>query len=163
MSCWFCSIRDETAEHELAVDLYGEVAAQETKEQTKVAYKVRHVRIPRCADCHSRHNIVRYIDLFSIFLGAVFLLSILFAVFGWIAQWIWALWMGLSFGLLLGSLAAHVLILRGTHSVYRAKTTFPEIKELLEKCYRFGCRPKGQVIESDPACHSAEANQAAPE
>ena len=162
MSCWFCSIRDEEADHHLAYEMYGEVDAQETKAQTKVAYKVQHVKVPRCADCHSRHTIAQYIDIIAIILGAIFLLSILFAVFGWVAQWIWALWMGLSFGLMLGSLAAHVLVLRGIHSVYKARMTFPEIKELLEKCFRFGYRPRGQVIESDPTCNPAEKTQVTP-
>ncbi len=158
MSCWFCSVRDEEAEHLLAVEMYGEVNALEVKSQTKVAYKVQHIKIPRCADCHSRHIIANLVDILAIILVVIFLVSILFAVFGWVAQLIWALIMGVSFGLLVGTLAVRFLALKGIRSIRDAKMNYPEIKELLEKCYRFGMHPKGQVTESDPICNSVVEN-----
>jgi hypothetical protein len=149
MSCWFCSIRDAEMDHVLAVDMYGDVNAQKTELQTKVAYNVQHVSIPRCADCHSRHIISMYADVLGLIFGVVFLVSILAAVFGWAGLFISGLWMGLAFGLLLGMLGIRFLALKGIYSVRDAKIRYPEVKKLQEKGYRFGFRPQSQLPKSN--------------
>jgi hypothetical protein len=149
MSCWFCSVRNEEIEHVLAVEMYGDVNAQKTKVQTKVAYNVQHVNIPRCPDCHSRHIISMYSDILGLIFSVAFLVSILVAVFGGVGSLLLGLWMGLSFGLLLGVLGIRFMALKGIYSIRDAKANYPEIKELLKKGYRFGFRPQSQLPEGN--------------
>lgn len=156
MDCWFCSIRPSEANHVLAIEMYGEVDALKKEKQTAVAYKVHHLEVPRCNDCHNRHNIARSAVIFFVIFSISFILSLISAAFGYVDQWIWGLWIGLSLGLMIASLGIRVLALKNIHSIHQAKTSFPEIKELLGKCYRFGYRPKGQVTESDKPCDQIE-------
>jgi hypothetical protein len=133
----------------LAVDMYGDVNAQKSELQTKVAYNVQHVSIPRCSDCHSRHIISQYADVLGLIFSVAFLVSILTAVLGWVGPFILGLWMGLAFGLLLGMFGIRFLALKGIYSIRDAKIKYPEVKELLEKGYRFGFRPQNQLPESN--------------
>ena len=62
MACWYCSVRPAEANHMLETNLNGDVDALKSYDQTKVAYNVRHVGIPRCGDCHRRHRLVGAVD-----------------------------------------------------------------------------------------------------
>ena len=155
MNCWFCSVREANTDHTYVTQMYGDVDAKTTSSQTQVRYNVRRIEVPRCADCHSRHVIALYATVLAIVMAVALLVAVLFAVYGWTAQWIWGLWSGLAFGLLLGALAIRFLILKGIYSIGQARKAYPEISELLEKCYRFGRRPKGQLPESDAPCPEA--------
>ena len=159
MDCWFCSVRPSETNHVLAIEMYGEVDALKKEMQTAVAYKVFHIEVPRCYDCHSRHNSARFAGIFFVLFSISFIFSLFFAAFGFVDQWIWGLWMGFSLGLMIGSLAIRFLVLKNIHSIRQAKISFPEIKELKDKCYRFGYRPRGQVTESDKPCDQIEEKQ----
>ena len=152
MRCWFCDVRDAETEHVYQVEMYGDVDTRKTPSQTQVAYNVRHVEVPRCADCHSRHVIAFYALVISLIMVIALAFAILAAVLSWTSQWIWGLWAGLAAGLLLGTLLIRFLILKGIRSIHQARITHPEIKDLLEKCYRFGRRPKGSPPKSDKPC-----------
>ena len=152
MNCWFCSVREAVAENVWSTDMNGDVDAIKSSSQTQIKYNVRNIEVPRCADCHSRHVIALYAAVLALAMAAALIVAVLFAVFAWTVQWIWGIWAGLAFGLLLGSLAIRFLILKGIYSIRQAKAAYPEIKELLEKCYRFGLRPKGRLPKSDEPC-----------
>lgn len=158
MNCWFCSIREADPEHLFHVEMYGDVDTKKTPSQTKVAYNVRHIDVPRCADCHSRHVVALYAAVIAAVLLVALVIAVLFAVFSWAPQWVWGLWAGLAFGLALGTLAIRFFALKGIYSVRQAKAIYPEIKDLLDKCYRFGRRPRGQLPESDEPCASPESS-----
>ncbi len=162
MSCWFCLVREAEADHVLALELYGDVDSRKTGSETKVAYNVRQIEVPRCADCHSRHIIALYAAVGAVLMGIACLVSVLFAVYGWAAAWIWALWLGLTLGLTLGALVARSLSLKGILSVQEARKIYPEVKDLLEKGYRFGRRPKGHLPESDPSSDQADQSSGKP-
>ena len=149
MKCWFCTIRDAVTKHALPFEMYGDVDTQKTPSETKVAYNVRHVEIPRCADCHSRHKHV----MTALVAAIIFLLSlaaaIILAVWNLVPEWLWGLWAGASAGLLIGAVLTRQATLRGTLSTYYAKKNYPEVKELSEKGYRFGRRPKDTAEATD--------------
>ncbi len=161
MNCWFCSVREAYADNTWSTEMYGDVDAKKTSSQTQVIYNVRHIDVPRCADCHSRHVIALYAAVMALVMTVALIVAVLFAVYGWSVQWIWGLWAGLAFGLLLGALAIRFLILKGIYSIKQAKSAYPEIKDLLDKSYRFGRRPKGHLPESDN--DSADSNDSANE
>ena len=151
MKCWFCSIREADEKHVLALEMYGDVDAKKTESETKVAYNLRHIEVPRCFDCHSRH--VR--SFTAVIAALILVLSVaaatLAAVYVWLADWAWALWLGLSLGLLVAALLVRFFALLGIKSIKQAKTVYPEVKELLDKGYKFGRRPKSLITENDGA------------
>jgi hypothetical protein len=132
--------------------MYGDVDAKKTSSETKIAYNVRHIDVPRCADCHSRHVIAFYALILAGAMALGLVAAILVAVIADLAGGGWGVWAGLAAGLLLGALAIRFLILKGINSVHQARTQNPDIVALLEKCYRFGRRPKGPIPESDQPC-----------
>lgn len=156
MKCWFCSIREAEVKNVLDLEMYGDVDATKVESETKVAYNVRHIAVPRCADCHSRH--IR--SLTSIIMTVVLALSAaaaaLSAAYGWLDGWVWGLWLGLSLGLAAAGLLVHYFALKGIKSIRQAKTVFPEVKDLLEKCYKFGRRPRNLKTENDQSCAENE-------
>lgn len=149
MTCWFCKIRDAAERHALPYEMFGDIDTRSTPSETKVAYNVRHVEVPRCNDCHSRHSHA----MLSLIIGGIFLLAliaaVLFALYVESAEWIWAVWLGLSLGLLIGAIAVRFALLRGTLSVYQARKNYPEVKDLREKGYKFGRRPKDSLASAD--------------
>ena len=149
MTCWFCKVRDAAEKHDLPFEMFGDIDTRSTASETKVAYNVRHVEVPRCADCHSRHRD----SVLSMIAAGVFLLSlitaVIFALYVVSAEWIWAVWLGLSAGLLIGALAVNLALLRGTLSTYKARKNYPEVKELRDNGYKFGRRPKDSLKSGD--------------
>lgn len=142
MKCWFCTIRDAVSKHALTYQMYGDVDTQKTDSETKVAYNVRQIEIPRCADCHSRHQHAFTTLIMVAALLVSLIAAILAGVFELTAEWIWALWAGLSGGMLIGAAITYLTLLRGTLSQFYARKNYPELKDLCEKGYRFGHRPK---------------------
>lgn len=151
MNCWFCDIRTAENRHNKSYVMYGDIDTQKSPSETKVAYNVRHVDIPRCEDCHIRHqySLICLAAALLLLLSAV--AAVLFAVYGSLNGWIWALWLGLSAGLLLGALVVRMALLRGVKTIWQARTGYPEVAELSGKGYRFGHRPKESLTnrESD--------------
>lgn len=150
MFCWFCSVRAAAPEHTWSTEMYGDVDTKKTTEQTQVFYNVRHIEVPRCSDCHSRHALALTTRIMAWIFLVLFAASLLLAFFKLVAPWIWGLGAGLSFGLLIAGLGMHFVSLKGIHSLKDAKTEFPLIKEYLEKSYRFGFRPKGHLPQDEP-------------
>lgn len=142
MLCWFCSIREAESKHALDFKMHSVLNAKKDELETKVAYNVKQIIIPRCADCHSRHIRVRFTSIYSFFVTIVLLAAVLASLTGWTAAWLWGVGLGLATGLLAGLLAIRYYALKGIRSVRNAKTDFPEAKTLLESGYKVGWRPK---------------------
>ena len=159
MSCWFCSVREAEDDHALKIEMYGDIDTRRSPSQTQVAYNVRHIDVPRCADCHSRHQIVSLATIVAAALTVILIAAVLCAVFEWVSPWIWAIAPGLSFGLVLGMLAVRFVAHKSIFSVRQAKANFPEIRGLLEKNYRFGRQPKGSPPESSQPNDVSNENQ----
>jgi uncharacterized membrane protein SpoIIM required for sporulation len=110
--------------------------------QTDVAYKVRHVYVPRCADCHSKHRLAM-LALFSAAVMAVVAIgAALNSIFSWTSPWLAGLMLGLSAGLLVALLLFNKAVQKGICSVARSRAKFPEVQELLKLNYQFGAQPK---------------------
>jgi hypothetical protein len=148
MACWFCSVRIPEANHVLELDMYGDVDALKTPAQTTVAYNVRHIDIPRCADCHKRHSMARNVRFLAALLAITLIGAALSIAFSWVPPLYAGLWAGLSAGLMAGALVSGALVQKGIYSVGKSRAQYPEVKELLGKNYRFGLRPKNRVAES---------------
>ncbi len=141
MICWYCSVREADEKHTCAFDLHGDLDAREMPVQTDVAYKVRHVRIPRCADCHGKHRLAR-LSLFGAALMAIAaIVAALNSILGWTSSWLAGLLLGLSSGLLFALLLAGQAVQKGICSVARSRSKYPEVQELLKLNYHFGDRP----------------------
>ena len=147
MNCWFCEIRSAENRHSKSYVMNGDIDTQKSSSETKVAYNVRHIDIPRCEDCHIRHQYSLFCLAGALVLFLSALAATLFAVYGNLSGWIWALWLGFSIGLLLGTLIVRIAILRGVKTIWQARTLYPEVAELSAKGYRFGHRPKESLTD----------------
>jgi len=156
MNCWFCSVRASEEGHVYEVDMHGEVDAQNVQSQTNIAYSVRHIKIPRCADCHSRHHLAGFAKFMAAVCAALVLAGVVFALFGWAAPFVTGAWTGLALGLVVAFLMAIVIAQKGIHSLRNSRSLYPEVKELLDRCYRFGLRPKAILPKSDPPCDQGQ-------
>ena len=151
MACWYCSVRPAEANHMLETNLNGDVDALKSYDQTKVAYNVRHVGIPRCGDCHRRHRLAKGIRGFAAIAGVSLILSAVAVVFHWLDPLYTGIWVGLSAGLMIGGLVAGNLVQTGIHTERKSLHQYPEIKDLRDKGYRFGIRPRQAKPTSQPA------------
>jgi hypothetical protein len=142
MICWYCSIREADEKHTFAFDMFGDLDAQEMPVQTDVAYKVRHVRVPRCADCHNRHRLAWLSLLFAAGMAVLAFVASLNSIFSWTSPWLAGLLLGLSTGLLFAALLYSRAVQSGIYSVARSRTKYPEVQELFKLNYQFGARPK---------------------
>ena len=142
MICWYCSVREAEEKHAYSFDMYGDVDAQKMETQTDVAYKVRHIAVPRCADCHGKHRLAAMAMFGAVVLAILAIAAALNSIFNWTGPWVAGLWLGLSAGLLFGALLAIRLVQLGICSRVRSRTKYAEVQELLKLNYRFGVRPK---------------------
>lgn len=142
MICWYCSVREAEDKHGFSFSMYGDVDAQEAEAQTDIAYRVRHVVVPRCADCHGRHRLAALALLGAAVLAILAIAASLNSGFGWTTDWFAGLWLGLSAGLLFGALLANRLVQTGIASLARSRTRYTQVQELRKMNYRFGTRPK---------------------
>lgn len=142
MACWFCTVRAAEANHVLETDMYGDVDAVQAYAQTKVAYNVRHIGIPRCGDCHRRHRLALSAKIFTVVMALLLIAGALAIVFEWVPPLYAGLWAGLAAGLMVGALITAVLVQTGIFTERKSRKQYPEIKELLDKGYRFGLHPK---------------------
>lgn len=156
MKCWFCSVRDAEPGDAYELDMFGEVNAKSTESKTDVAYSVRHIVIPRCPNCHSKHRIAKGASWFAAVLLAGLIAAILALLFNWVGPLAAGLWSGIAAGLLVAALLSGVFVQKGIHTVRAGRLKYPEIKELLNECYRFGTRPNQALPKSDPPCERAE-------
>lgn len=150
MTCWFCSVREADPKHIHGIDMYGEVGVQNNEAQTSVAYNVKHIDVPRCADCRGKHGIAKA----ARFMSLVFLVALaggaLSAAFSWVDELIAGLWSGLAAGLLIACLLSSALVQKGIKPERKSCSKYPEVVELLKKQYRFGLRPKEQMPKVQP-------------
>lgn len=158
MNCWFCLIRESKVEHVLKLEMYGGVETQNTNELTKVAYNVRHIEVARCPDCHSRHLLAKVVQIVDLVLAGILLIAIFFATFKWIEPLFAGIWIGMSAGLIIGLLVAGYFIQRGIYSIRKSKSEYPDVKELLEKSYKFGVLPKTPLPHNDPPYDQSNDN-----
>jgi hypothetical protein len=149
MFCWYCSVREAEAKHTYSFDMYGDVDAQKADMQTAVAYRVRHIEIPRCADCRSRHRLVSQLRFFTFVLAVLVILAAINTFFNWTGLLIGGLLLGFSAGLLASLLFAGPLVQKGIHSVAKGRSKYPEVQELLNQQYKFGARPKAAPEQKD--------------
>ncbi len=150
MVCWFCNKMEENPQKSLKLSMYGEVDSKTSDAVTKVAYNVRKIDVPRCDSCDSRHKLSSLGSFFGIILFALFLISIVTTVY--VLTETTALMMGIIIGLTIGlavaGLFVKVAVLKGIKTIHNAKKSYPEVKELLIKNYKFGVTPKDYVKES---------------
>ncbi len=148
MVCWYCSVRTAEAKHSYAFDMYGGLGVHNSETETNVAYNVRHIEIPRCADCRAKHGTAKAAMFMSVVFLAVLLGGALSAVFGWVPQFIAGAWCGLAAGLVIASLLSAVLVQKGICTVRASRGKYPEANDLLKKGYRYGTRPKAAPSQS---------------
>jgi len=142
MICWFCSVREAEDKHAYSFHMYGDFDAQKMETRTDVAYKVRHVVVPRCADCHGRHRLARMAMIAAAVLAVLAIAAAFNSVFGWSEPWFAGLWLGLAAGLLAGALLLSHFVQTGICSQARSRTKYGEVQELIKQNYKFGARPK---------------------
>lgn len=152
MICWFCSLREASDKNTYGIDMYGEVDARKSAAATDVAYRVRHVEVPRCADCARRHSLARQATILSAIFAVVAIAALLSIIFQWTSSLVSGIWLGLAIGLALAALLAARLVQRGIHPLRKSHSKYPEVQELLKQCYRFGQRPKADIPKSDKPC-----------
>ena len=150
MNCWFCSVREAEDEKSLLFNMYGEVRSDTSESGTKVGYNLKTVRIPRCSDCKKRHSIAKSGRYLAIITFAVFVLSVIMTILN--KELIFGLLTGFSAGLTIAFLFIEHFVQKGIHTVRKAKKEYPAVEELLEKCYKFGQRPKNHIKESQEEC-----------
>ena len=158
MACWYCSVRPAEANHMLETNLNGDVDALKSYDQTKVAYNVRHVGIPRCGDCHRRHRLAKGARGFAALAGISLILAAIALVLKWLDPLYTGIWAELSAGLMPGGLAGGYLVQIGIHTERKSLRQYPEIKELRDKGYRFGIRPR----QTKPTAQTVSHNQVTP-
>jgi len=141
MICWYCSVREADEKHTCSFDLYGDLDAQKMPVQTDVAYKVRHVLVPRCADCHSKHRLARLAVVAAAVMAVLVIAAALNSIFIWTSPWLAGLLLGLTAGLLIALLLISQAVQKGICSVARSRAKYPEIQELRKLNYQFGARP----------------------
>ncbi len=142
MACWYCSVRPAEANHMLETNLFGDVDALKSYDQTKVAYNVRHIGIPRCGDCRRRHRLAKGAYFLAGIAGVSLVAAAAAVGFSWLAPLYSGLWAGLSLGWMLGAWMAGRMAQSGIHTVRASLRHYPEIKDLRDKGYRFGLRPR---------------------
>lgn len=142
MICWYCSVREAEEKHTCSFEMIGDVDAQKANAQTAVAYRVRHVEIPRCADCHSKHRLASQTRFFTVIVAVLVLLAALNSIFNWTGPLFGGFWLGLGAGLLILGLIAGPLAQKGIYSAAKGRSKYPEVQELLKQQYKFGTRPK---------------------
>lgn len=151
MTCWFCSVREADPKHIHGIDMYGEVGVQNNEAQTNVAYNVKHIDVPRCADCHSKHRISRIARFMSLVFLVILLGGALSAAFKWVADVLIAgIWCGLSAGLIIACLLSSAFVQKGIKPVRKSCSKYPEVVEMLKRQYHFGLRPKEEMPKVQP-------------
>jgi len=150
MVCWFCSLIEENPEKSLKLDMYGEVDSKTSDSLTKVAYNVRKILVPRCDSCKSRHSLASAGNVFAAVLFVLFLISIVttYYVFSETTAFTMGIVTGLLFGLAVAGFLVKISVLNGIKTINNAKRSFPAVKELLLKDYKFGVKPKNHIKES---------------
>lgn len=152
MNCWFCSLRDAQDRHACGIDMYGDVDTRKSESQTDIAYRVRHIEVPRCEDCHRQHRQAGQAQLLAVVLAVVAAVAVLAIILSWTAPLVSGIWLGLSLGLALAALLASVLVQKGIQPLRKSRSRYPEVQELLKQCYRFGRRPRADIPKSSKPC-----------
>lgn len=148
MVCWYCLVRESEAKHAYAFDMYGDLGVQSSEAQTNVAYNVRHIEVPRCADCRGKHKTAKALLVSSAIFAAALLVGAAFALFHWAPDLIAGLWCGLAAGLVIASLLSAVLVQKGIHTERKSRGKYPEASDLLKKGYRLGTQPKAAAAQN---------------
>ncbi|HBP38633.1 MAG TPA: hypothetical protein DD640_07825 [Clostridiales bacterium] len=142
MLCWFCSIREAESGHAFKYEMHSTVDAKKNESETKVAYNIREIIVPRCMDCHNRHIRVQFTSVLATIVAVILLAAVIASLANWSEVWIWGVGLGLSAGLLAGILAVRYYALKGIRSVRQAKVDFPEAIILREDGFKVGRQPR---------------------
>lgn len=162
MICWFCGVIESDPKKALDLKLYGEIDARTTASVTKVKYILHKVDVPRCYLCKAKHRLA----LLALIAGAILILTsivlIILTAFGVLSGFADGLLTGLFAGLGIGGSFYSKAVQKGIHTVPAAKRTYPEVKDLLDKGYKFGKGikdPAREVRQSDDSIGTANDKQ----
>lgn len=150
MTCWFCSARESDPKHIYGIDMYGEIGVQNNEAQTNVAYNVKHIDVPRCTDCHSKHRIAKAARVLSLVFVAALLGGVLSAAFKWVPELLAGAWCGLAAGLVIACLLSSAFVQKGIKSLGKSRSKYPEVVDMLKRQYHFGLRPKDEMPKVQP-------------
>ena len=150
MVCWYCLVRESEAKHAYAFDMYGGVGVQSIEAQTNVAYNVRHIEVPRCADCRGKHKAAKALRVLSAVLAVALAAGVAFAAFEWTKALIAGAWCGLAAGLVIACLLSAAYAQKGINTVRKSKRKYPEASDLLKKGYKYGACPKASAQNMQP-------------
>lgn len=152
MLCWYCSIREAESAVAYKLNMFGAVKAQNSASHTNVTYDVKHIEIPRCGDCATRHKTAANAKALSAVFALIAIGAAIAMLFNLSSPVLYAVILGLSVGLVLTGLIAGIMIQKGIKTVRAGRHEYPEVIEMKKRCYRFGDRPKQSIPESDPPC-----------
>lgn len=150
MQCWYCELREADKNCGHSFDMYGGVDVQKNDALTNVSYSLIQIEIERCRDCYMRHKYA-LISLYAIIPIAGIIIA---ATIGLLTEALTPLMAGILAGLAVGLIIAAVLsnklMQRGIHTVKFSRAEYPTAKDLLERGWRYGVRPKEALPVSDP-------------
>lgn len=152
MKCWYCSVREASEDRAYAFDMHGNVAAESKDSQTNVAYNVKHIVIPRCEDCHSKHRLATLFKYLCAVFAVIAVATFLLLLFSGMNRTLLGILLGLFLGLSIAAITSCFIIQKGISTVAYSRKKHPDVIELLNQCYRYGSRPKEQLPSTDLPC-----------
>ncbi|MHB8962447.1 MAG: hypothetical protein ACYC5K_04765 [Saccharofermentanales bacterium] len=147
MTCWFCNAAEENPEKTYRIRMFGEVDAMAKASVTKVKYSIHRISVPRCAMCRAKHRGASFFAVIGSILAVTTLVLLLFAAFDVLNGFMPGLLTGLIAGMALGCFSIRLALHKGILSIAKARRIYPEVKELLDRGYKFGKAPKDGAIE----------------
>lgn len=142
MTCWFCGVKEAESKKSVHFYMYGEIKATDPEENKKrIEYSTKKIDVPRCADCKKKHAQARTVNVFLVVILALLAAGAVAAIFSLVGQWLWGFVLGFGAGVVLVLFIHKGYILKGIKLPSAAKKSFPQVKDLLAKGYKFGKNP----------------------